>query len=193
MLLDSYELEAAVIEGDIPARMLRSLDQVQVSGLGLLADGLRKPIAVEEPLLGPDDWRGIGFGVYRSQLLSSALRALGAEPVEAIGPVVTRRWSGDEIDAVRDEPARLPAPQPVRASSPHHGQRHPVAPGAGDRRKSEAPRLAQWRAAGFADPGATGGNRRVDGPGPGATTASSPTCVARGRASPSRARRTSAG
>ena len=44
------------------------------------------------PLLGPDDWRGIGFGVYRSELLSSALRALGAEPVEAIGPGVTRPW-----------------------------------------------------------------------------------------------------
>lgn len=85
MLIDSYAVEAAVIDSDMPGRMLRSLDQVQVSGLGLLADGLRKPIAVEKPLLGPDDWRGIPFGVYRSQALTAALRALGAEPIEVFG------------------------------------------------------------------------------------------------------------
>ena len=69
MLIDSYAAEAAVIESDIPAQMLRSLDRLQVSGLGLIADGLRKPIAVEKPLLSPKDWAGIGFGAYRSQTL----------------------------------------------------------------------------------------------------------------------------
>lgn len=86
MLIDSYAVEAAVIEGDIPARMLRSLDQLQVSGMGLLADGLRKPIAVEKPLLRSNDWRGITFGVYRSEALSGAVAVLGAEPTEVIGP-----------------------------------------------------------------------------------------------------------
>jgi TRAP-type C4-dicarboxylate transport system substrate-binding protein len=86
MLIDSYDVETAVIEGDIPARMLRSLDQLQVSGLGLLADGLRKPIAVEKPLLGPNDWHEIAFGAYRSSVLASSIRALGAEPSEVIGP-----------------------------------------------------------------------------------------------------------
>ena len=86
MLIDSYAVEAAVIEGDIPTQMLRSLDALQVSGLGVLADGLRKPIAVEKPFLGPNDWRGLGFGVYRSQALSSAVRALGAEPIDVFGP-----------------------------------------------------------------------------------------------------------
>ena len=97
MLIDSYAVEAAVLEGDIPARMLRSLDQLHVSGLGLLADGLRKPIAVEKPLLGPNDWGGIGFGVYRSQMLASAIRALGAEPIEVIGPHRDRALEQDEI------------------------------------------------------------------------------------------------
>jgi TRAP-type transport system periplasmic protein len=97
MLIDSYAVEAAAIEGDIPARMLASLDQVRVTGLGLLADGLRKPIAVEEPLLGPKDWRGIGFGVYRSSTLASAIRALGAEPMEVIGPHRDRALEQDEI------------------------------------------------------------------------------------------------
>jgi TRAP-type C4-dicarboxylate transport system substrate-binding protein len=86
MLIDSYAVEAAVIEGEIPARMLRSLDQLHVSGLGLLADGLRKPIAVEKPLVGPNDWHHIAFGAYRSNVLASSIRALGAEPSEVIGP-----------------------------------------------------------------------------------------------------------
>jgi TRAP-type C4-dicarboxylate transport system substrate-binding protein len=97
MVIDSYEVEAAVIESDIPARMLRSLDELQISGLGVLADGLRKPIAVEKPLLGPDDWGGIGFGVYRSRTLTSAIRALGAEPMEVIGPHRDRALEQDDI------------------------------------------------------------------------------------------------
>ena len=97
MLIDSYAVEAAVIEGDIPARMLSSLDQLQVSGLGLLADGLRKPIAVERPFLGPSDWRGVGFGVFRSRALSSAMRALGAEPIEVFGPQRDQALEHDEI------------------------------------------------------------------------------------------------
>lgn len=97
MLIDSYALEAAVIEGDIPGRMLSSLDQLQVSGLGLLADGLRKPIGVDKPLLGPNDWRGIDFGVYRSLALSAAVQALGAEPVEIFG---SRRDQALEQDLI---------------------------------------------------------------------------------------------
>jgi len=86
MLIDSYAVEAAVIDGDMPGRMLPSLDQLQISGLGLLADGLRKPVAVDKPLLGPNDWRGIAFGSYRSIVLASSIRAIGGEPTEVIGP-----------------------------------------------------------------------------------------------------------
>jgi TRAP-type C4-dicarboxylate transport system substrate-binding protein len=97
MLIDSYAVEAALIEGDIPARMLRSLDQLHVSGLGLVADGLRKPIAVKKPLLGPDDWRGLPFGVYRSLALTAAVRALGAEPIEVFGSRRDQALEQDQI------------------------------------------------------------------------------------------------
>jgi TRAP-type transport system periplasmic protein len=55
LLIDSYPLEQAVISSAIPAQMLRSLDRVNVTGLGVLADGLRKPIAVQKPLLSLND------------------------------------------------------------------------------------------------------------------------------------------
>jgi TRAP-type C4-dicarboxylate transport system substrate-binding protein len=85
MLIDSYELEQAVIDSDIPTRMMGSLDALHVTGLGVLADGLRKPIAVAKPLLGTKDWSGITFGAYRSTVASQAITALGAHQSEVIG------------------------------------------------------------------------------------------------------------
>ena len=86
MLIDSYALEHAVVASDIPGQMLQGLNQVGVRGFGVLADGLRKPIAVKQPMLGLADWRGITFGTYKSQGQAKAIRALGATPMEAIGP-----------------------------------------------------------------------------------------------------------
>ena len=84
MLIDSYPLQEAVIESEIPAQMLEALDPLGVVGLAVLADGLRKPIAVERPLLGPDDWSGITFQSFRSEGQSEAIRALGAQPTDVI-------------------------------------------------------------------------------------------------------------
>jgi TRAP-type C4-dicarboxylate transport system substrate-binding protein len=85
MLIDSYPLERAVIGSGIPAQMMGSLDTLHVTGLGVLADGLRKPIAVRRPLLGPADWRGLTFAAFRSGESSEAIRALGAAPSEVSG------------------------------------------------------------------------------------------------------------
>jgi TRAP-type C4-dicarboxylate transport system substrate-binding protein len=85
MLIDSYPLERAVIDSGIPAQMMRSLDKLNVTGLGVLADGLRKPIAVRKPLLRPADWRGITFAAFRSREAAEAIRALGATPSDVWG------------------------------------------------------------------------------------------------------------
>jgi hypothetical protein len=67
MLIDSYPLQRAVIGSGIPAQMMRSLDTLNVTGLGVLADGLRKLIAVRKTLLGPADWRGVTFAAFRAR------------------------------------------------------------------------------------------------------------------------------
>jgi len=85
MLIDSYPLEQAVIDSDIPDRMMEGLAKIGVAGLAILADGLRKPMAVDGPLLGPDDWRGITFAAFRSEGQAEAIRALGARPTDAWG------------------------------------------------------------------------------------------------------------
>jgi TRAP-type transport system periplasmic protein len=75
-----------VIRSGVTAEMLTSLPKLGVTGLAVLADGLRKPIAVEGPLLAPADWHGITFQSFRSQGQAEAIRALGAAPTDVIGP-----------------------------------------------------------------------------------------------------------
>jgi TRAP-type C4-dicarboxylate transport system substrate-binding protein len=99
MLIDSYALERAVIEGDIPQEMLQGLDRVGVAGLGVLGGGLSKPIAVKQPLLGSADWRGITFGTYKSELQSQAIRSLGATAVEAFGLSRAHALKDDKLQA----------------------------------------------------------------------------------------------
>jgi len=96
MLIDSYALEQAVIATDIPGRMLPGLNEVGVRGLAVLADGLRKPIAVKHPLLGVGDWRGITFGTLKSGGQVEAIRSLGATPME-----VFRRSRNEALEAGR--------------------------------------------------------------------------------------------
>jgi TRAP-type transport system periplasmic protein len=86
MLVDSYALENAVIDSGITDQMMRGLEDVGVVGLGVLADGLRKPIGITGPVLGPADWRGITFGTLKSDGQAEAIRALGATPAQVLGP-----------------------------------------------------------------------------------------------------------
>jgi TRAP-type C4-dicarboxylate transport system substrate-binding protein len=85
MLIDSYPLQQALIQSDIPDRMLAGLAPLDVTGLAVLADGLRRPVAVQRPLLSPSDWRGITFAAFRSSGQGEAIRALGATPTDIWG------------------------------------------------------------------------------------------------------------
>jgi TRAP-type C4-dicarboxylate transport system substrate-binding protein len=85
MLVDSYALENAVIESGITEQMMPGLDDLGVAGLGVLPDGLRKPVGVTGPILGPADWRGVTFGTLTSDGQVEAIRALGATPAQVFG------------------------------------------------------------------------------------------------------------
>jgi TRAP-type C4-dicarboxylate transport system substrate-binding protein len=106
MLIDSYPLESAMLKTTIPARMLAGLSRVHVTGLAVLGDALRHPIAVRRPLLGPAGWRGLSIGTNPSGLQQQAIRALGAAPVVAFGPnrthdLATGQIQGFEFDVRR--------------------------------------------------------------------------------------------
>jgi TRAP-type C4-dicarboxylate transport system substrate-binding protein len=89
MLVDSYRLQAAILQSSIPEQMLAGLAVNGVKGLGILAGSLSKPVAVDAPLLGEDDWRGITFATYLSHGQIDAVRALGATTKVAFGSL---RW-----------------------------------------------------------------------------------------------------
>jgi TRAP-type C4-dicarboxylate transport system substrate-binding protein len=82
MLVDSYALENALIQSGITEEMMQGLDALGVAGLGVLPDGLRKPIGVTAPLLAPADWQGITFGTLMSNGQAQSIRALGATPAQ---------------------------------------------------------------------------------------------------------------
>jgi TRAP-type transport system periplasmic protein len=99
MLIDSYALQDAVIKSGITDEMVQGLDAVGVAGLGVLADGLRKPIAVDRPLLSPEDYRGITFETFRSEGQFEAIRALGAATTDVWGPALTEGLERGRIQA----------------------------------------------------------------------------------------------
>src|ERR1700733_310547 len=80
MLIDNYPLENAVIRSSLPAKMMAGLAKLDVTGLAVLGDGLRKPIGVQHPILSLADWKGITFGTYLSKAQEAAISALGATP-----------------------------------------------------------------------------------------------------------------
>jgi TRAP-type C4-dicarboxylate transport system substrate-binding protein len=122
MLIDSYALEQAVAASDTPGQMLQGLDKVGVRGLGVLPDGLRKPIAVKHPLLGLGDWRGITFGTLKSDGQAQAIRSLGATPMEVFRrarnqALLDGSLQGLEMDLFVYEHAGLVRPAPYMTAN----------------------------------------------------------------------------
>ncbi|MGH9136951.1 MAG: TRAP transporter substrate-binding protein [Acidimicrobiales bacterium] len=97
-LVDSYALQAAILDSDLPAEMLAGLDAIGLDGLAVLGGGLRKPIGREAPLIGPDDYAGITFQVYRSDVQAASVTALGATPTDVVAGVRDAGLVAGEID-----------------------------------------------------------------------------------------------
>ena len=88
LLIDSYELEDAVIESEVPADMLASLEELDLAGIAVLGGGLRKPITAAAPLIEAPDWSGVTFQAFPSNGHAGALRALGAHPTDVLWDVL---------------------------------------------------------------------------------------------------------
>ncbi|HTJ37031.1 MAG TPA: TRAP transporter substrate-binding protein DctP [Dactylosporangium sp.] len=101
MLIDSYALQQAVMASDMPGQMLHGLEPLGVTGLAVLAGGLRKPIAAKHPLVAPADWRGLSVEAKRSAGQTNTIKALGAVPVELGqgGPSRNEALTSGRIDA----------------------------------------------------------------------------------------------
>ena len=78
MLIDSYPLQSAILESDIPARMLPGVEEPGIHGLAVMGGGLRVPSGVNEPFLGVDTYSDTTFHAFRSDIGVATITALGA-------------------------------------------------------------------------------------------------------------------
>jgi TRAP-type transport system periplasmic protein len=80
MLIDSPELAAAVASSDIAGTMLEGLDRHGLVGLGLVFEGLRRPMALNGAITGAGDFEGRLVRVPASDVSDRVFEALGAVP-----------------------------------------------------------------------------------------------------------------
>lgn len=97
MLIDGFALADAVLDSDVPHRMLDALSSVGVTGLGLSFQALPHPLSTQRPLLAPKDWRGLSFGTRSSVLRERVIHTLGATPVEVFGPTLNEALDDGKI------------------------------------------------------------------------------------------------
>jgi TRAP-type C4-dicarboxylate transport system substrate-binding protein len=81
-LVNSYPAEKAVVADEVTQEMLAGLDDAGLTGLAVLADELRFPVAAERPLLDPSDFENRAFVIYPSRVQADAVTALGARVAE---------------------------------------------------------------------------------------------------------------
>ena len=79
-LVDSYELQDEVFAAGIPARMLEGLDELDLTGIGVLPGPLRQMMGVGHAFTGPSDFEGTVVGNSGGDLAERTLRTLGATP-----------------------------------------------------------------------------------------------------------------
>ena len=97
-------------------RCSKSLDDLELQGIGVLPGPLRRPLG-KRPLRGPDDWAGTRISYSGGDQIERALRSLGAK-ASYDNPNV----HGGGRDARRDRDAhrgRAREPLPARHALPH--------------------------------------------------------------------------
>ena len=80
LLVDSHDLQEAVFEAGIPAKMLDGLDELDLAGIGVLPGPMRKVLGVTHPYVTPSDFEGKVVGIGTSDLAAWTMEALGATP-----------------------------------------------------------------------------------------------------------------
>ncbi len=92
LLIDSPELAGVVATSEIARRMLDSLQSRGLVGLGLVYEGLRRPLALEDSALtAAEHFRGRLMRVPPSEMSTRVVTALGAVPDPGASKVVSTR------------------------------------------------------------------------------------------------------
>jgi len=79
-LIDGYALQESVIGSDAGRAAVGAVSDTGVTGLALMPGQIRRPLAVEGPLVEVADWAGIPIASFHSSQNARTFEALGAEP-----------------------------------------------------------------------------------------------------------------
>lgn len=83
MTINNYAALRELVSGPLADSFLSRLDGSGLVGLGLVVGELRRPFAAKSPLLGRDDWNGVRFRTFGSDMQREAVGALGGVAVDA--------------------------------------------------------------------------------------------------------------
>ena len=86
LLVDSYEFQDRVFAAGIPAEMLDGVEQIGLTGIGVLPGPLRKIMGVAHPFTAPTDYAGMVVGNSGGELADETFRTLGATPQRVPSP-----------------------------------------------------------------------------------------------------------
>ena len=78
LLVDSYELEGGVFQSGLPTNMLEGVEDIGVTGIGILPGPIRPLLGVSHPFLRPSDFDGQVIGGAENELSVRTFQALGA-------------------------------------------------------------------------------------------------------------------
>lgn len=81
-LIDSHELQTAVLEGEAPAATVAAVSRLGLEPLALLAGSLRHVASSTGPLLGPAAWTGNRVWLHNLGIQAEAIAALGGQPFQ---------------------------------------------------------------------------------------------------------------
>lgn len=101
-LVDNYALEGEILNGDIGATMIdQANDQARsIEVLAIHEGGLRKPLGRDQAFTTPDDFDGSTIRSVQSAVLSTGLRALGANPDPLPLPEVYQALENGTVDGM---------------------------------------------------------------------------------------------
>jgi TRAP-type C4-dicarboxylate transport system substrate-binding protein len=111
MLLTSEAAVEELVGGEYAEEVLAQLDGTGMTGVGLMAAPLRRPVSGEKPFVAPQDWKNATFRVYNSPVQAAAVRALGGRPVDMAFAWADALRVGDldgaELDVAVDLPTAV--------------------------------------------------------------------------------------
>jgi TRAP-type C4-dicarboxylate transport system substrate-binding protein len=76
-LIDSFAYEQRVLESPLVDRMLKGVESRGLVGLAVLPGGLRRPLGISRPLVGPHDYANAAMAIRPGGVAKATFRALG--------------------------------------------------------------------------------------------------------------------